>query len=56
MNDEPALCETAKKNIKIHCDFVPHISVLGDLCEEYFPPLVAQEQKSHHTINNLARR
>lgn len=49
MNDEPALGETApviKTNIKTHFDFVPHISVLGNLYEEYFTyvsPLGAQK-------------
>lgn len=50
MNVKPALGETApvKKHCETHCDFVPHISVLGDLCKEYFTkmsPLGAQEQK-----------
>ncbi len=41
MNYEPALGETARhkklhKKTSTHCDFVPHISVLGDLHKEYF--------------------
>jgi len=42
----------SQKHCERFCDSVSHISILGDLCKEYFTylsPLGAQEQKKNLT-------